>query len=169
MTKYIIMKHLTFILLCLFAGTEATMACMNNMPQVKGNAVILNGVYGEEVIYLCPVEGEEQDSYDCVTPYIQVEDTKYFFSGSMAWEMEITGMKLHAGDEIEVEGVLFNWECTDYIDLIRINNLKAKEESLETVSTELDMQQSMHNILGLPVDDSYHGIVIQNGHKMLRR
>lgn len=43
-----------------------------------------------------------------------------------------------------------------------------KGEGIENVVYELDLNAPMFNILGVEVDNTFHGIVIQNGHKFIR-
>ena len=42
-----------------------------------------------------------------------------------------------------------------------------QSDALEEVTISLDINAPMFNVLGQPVDNTYHGIVIQNGHKFL--
>lgn len=43
-----------------------------------------------------------------------------------------------------------------------------KKEGFENVAYELDLNAPMYNLLGVEVDATFHGIVIQNGHKYIR-
>jgi len=44
----------------------------------------------------------------------------------------------------------------------------ADETALETVINTLDVNAPMFNVIGQPVDENYHGVVIQNGRKYIR-
>ena len=43
-----------------------------------------------------------------------------------------------------------------------------KQEGIENVAYELDLNAPMYNLLGVEVDAAFHGVVIQNGHKYIR-
>ena len=50
---------------------------------------------------------------------------------------------------------------------IKIKNVNYKFSIINFFDTS-DPSDALYNILGQPVDDTYHGIVIRNGKKMLQ-
>ena len=64
------------------------------------------------------------------------------------------------------EDVCYGWEASK---AVKIDCSGTDVENVPTVTTPmLDITRPMYNILGQKVGASYHGIVIQNGHKYLK-
>ena len=118
----------------------------------------------------CPVE--EWDWPKCgSSPAIVIDGTVYFlnaYKDNYSWEEELAKMGFVIGEQIEVTGIMFEEYCFNYIDLVSVKKMSAAIENLEAADAVLDLQQPMYSPLGLPVDENYHGIVIQNGHKFVK-
>ena len=105
-------------------------------------------------------------------PAILIDGTVYFISEYKdqfgTWEQELEAMGFKLGEEIEVKGILFSEYCMDYIQLTDIKRLHMAIDDVYDVDASLDLSKPMYNALGQPVDETYQGIVIQNGHKFVK-
>ena len=168
------MKRYVFVFFVVaLISTTSTMACISSRTPMQGEQLTLNGHLGEEPLCKCPVEGEEYPNCtECYHLYVLANNTKYFifvYGNLPEWEKKLQEMEIKPGDEIEVSGVLSSADCTDYIDLVTIQKVSAALDDTESSPAQLDITQPRYNTLGLPVNASYDGIVIQNGHKFINR
>jgi len=84
------------------------------------------------------------------------------------WSLYITiNYIVMSYDYVIATGVVSKDEKYHYIDLVTLNKVTQAVENISTPHV-LDPHQPMFNTLGLPVDASYTGIVIQNGHKFVK-
>lgn len=66
------------------------------------------------------------------------------------------------------EDVCYGWQGGIEVLLLNCMPTDVEKVEVEKVVPTLDITQPMYNILGQKVGTTYHGIVIQNGHKYLR-
>ena len=102
---------------------------------------------------------------ECWDPILVIDGVDYFVT-----KMEIgskIALNFKEGDAVLVTGSLHNAYCVDMIDIVSIDNLP---QGVENISgpVVLDPNQPMYNMLGVPVNADYQGVIIQNGHKFVR-
>jgi len=170
------MKRLIFCLFVLISAAAISnlMACgIANKKAPSVDAQTYTGPYTEdswgycwdEYGNYCPECPKELWWYpECGTsPAILIDGTKYSFNGVS--EKEIAEMKLKEGEVITISGILFSEDCVNYIDVVSIKKQKLAIGDAQAAPASLDLQQPMYNMLGVPVDETYKGVVIQNGIK----
>ena len=73
---------------------------------------------------------------------------------------------VQSSDILVDENTCFVWDTTAK-DAVATDCATQAIENVETATPQLNMLDPMYNILGQQVNATYHGVVIQNGHKYL--
>jgi len=163
-----IMKRLIVCLLVLIGAGAMNMvvACQLMRTPAQGEIVELQGKL-EGIPEPCDDPTYETCS-QCQIPVINVGGVIYIINEqAMTWSLYLANNHILYHDDVLATGVVSEDEKYHYIDLVTLNKVTQAVENISTPHV-LDPHQPMFNTLGLPVDDSYTGIVIQNGHKFVK-
>ena len=161
------MKRISFCLLVLInaMAISSVNACPIKKSVKTGDAVTLTGTFGwaGEPCY------EPYDNCaDCAVPVINAHGITYYVNeGKTDWSSKLVDEGYRGGEEVTVTGILSEDCCYHFIDLVTLSKITQAIEHIEAAAN-LDISRPMYNALGVPVDESYHGIVIQNGHKFVK-
>jgi len=169
------MKRLLFCLFVLIsaAAISNVEACTMNKKSPSTTSKTYIGTFTEDVICECR---DEKGDYcpecasstdwcvECYTPAFIIDGVVYFVSSNQ-WENVRSEYGLKLGEQIELSGILFSEYCVDYIEVVSIKKQKLAIGDAKAAPASLDLQQPMYNMLGVPVDENYKGVVIQNGTK----
>jgi len=159
------------VLICtatIYSQTEdRIVACSFQRTPAQGEIVELQGKL-EGISAPCD-DPTYEHCPECMIPVINAGGVIYVINEQETnWSLYITiNYIVMSYDYVIATGVVSKDEKYHYIDLVTLNKVTQAVENISTPHV-LDPHQPMFNTLGLPVDDSYTGIVIQNGHKFVK-
>ena len=149
------------LLLCSAVGYP----CSTSFKKSDNKLATLSGIIQYAGLPCIVPEGADTEEYpcaNCLAPGIFAEDIFYYFND---FEGNIYQMQLQYGDSAVANGYISEEYGYHYINLISLES--PQTDSQETVSIDPQSDMPAYNMLGIPVSDSYKGIVIRNGRKEL--